>query len=88
MNKIKKPKYDESTFEDWGTPHGISPSCVDSDEVDNCLFYRMGLSKEGGHFELFREKHHTDKDVENAKNYLRKQQDVLSIKVIKELDKT
>lgn len=49
------------------------------------LFYKSHIcSPKGAHFELFKEKHHTNKDVERAKKYLHNHFDVLSIRIIKE----
>jgi len=79
------------TIKDWGTPHGIAGSIISDDPIiateqaNKILFYRMGLSIRGGYFELLKESHHTDEDVKNAERWLRKNHDVVSIKVFKEL---
>ena len=53
------------------------------------LFYRESLTGPNGmHFELFKELHHTKKDVDNAKAYLRKNRDVASITIVSEKDFT
>ena len=79
------------TIKDWGIPHGIAGSIISDDpviateEANKILFYRMGLSIRGGYFELLKESHHTDEDVKNAEKWLRKNHDVVSIKVTQEL---
>ena len=79
------------TIKDWGTPHGIAGSIISDDpeiatmEAHRILFYRMGLSVRGAHFELLKESHHTNEDVKNAEKWLRKNHDVVSIKVVPEL---
>ncbi len=78
-------------IKDWGMPDGIAGSIISDDpviatkEANKILFYRMGLSIRGGYFELLKESHHTDEDVKNAEKWLRKNHDVVSIKVVKEL---
>lgn len=78
-------------IENWGKPDGIAGSINSLEpeeakkEADKILFYKIGLVYSGGHFELLREPQHTDEDVENAKKWLRKNQDVVSIKVTKQL---
>lgn len=78
-------------IKNWGTPHGIAGSIISDDpeiatmEAHRILFYRMGLSMRGGYFELLKESHHTNEDVDNAKEWLRKNHDVVSIKVTQEL---
>lgn len=76
------------SFEGWGTPHGIAghiPSLCPikaTEEARRILFYRVGHSVRGGYFELFRELHHTDEDVKNAKRWLRNNLDVISIQIV------
>lgn len=55
-----------------------------SDErLDRILFYRSDISGiDGAHYQLFKEKHHTQHDVVVAKKYLRSNFDVLSIKMV------
>jgi hypothetical protein len=78
-------------IKEWGMPDGIAGSIKSLDqkeatkEAERILFYRMGLSIRGGYFELFKEPQHTDEDVNNAKEWLRKNHDVVSIKVVQEL---
>lgn len=76
------------SFENWGSPHGIaghiSSLCPDkaTEEARKILFYRVGLSIRGGYFELLKEPHHTNEDVENAKRWLRINHDVVSIQIV------
>lgn len=80
------------TIKDWGIPDGIAGSIISDDpiiaiqEANKILFYKMGLSIRKGYFELLKESHHTDEDVNKAKEWLRKNHDVVSIKVFKKLD--
>jgi dihydroxyacetone kinase len=39
----------------------------------------------GAGFMLYREPHHTDQDIDDAKSYLRSSRDVVSLKVAKEV---
>jgi hypothetical protein len=79
------------TIKDWGIPDGIAGSIISDDpiiatkEANKILFYKMKLSIIGGYFELLKESHHTDEDVNKAEEWLRKNHDVVSIKVFKEL---
>lgn len=79
------------TFKDWGKPDGIAGSIKSNDpkkskkEAERILFYQEELTPNGGRFELFREPQHTDEDVNRAKNWLRHNLDVVSIKVVKAL---
>lgn len=79
------------TIKEWGMPHGIAGSIKSLDpneatkEAERILFYRMGLSIRGGYFELFKEPQHTDEDVKNAEKWLRKNHDVVLIKIVQEL---
>ena len=79
------------TFKEWGMPDGIAGSIKSLDieeatkEAERILFYRMGLSIRGGYFELLKEPQHTDEDVKNAEKWLRKNHDVVSIKIVQEL---
>jgi hypothetical protein len=83
-----------SSIREWGTPHGIAGTITAQTaeeatvEATKILFYRMGLSYHGGHYELFKERHHTAEDVIRAKEWLKKNQDVVSIKVTVEGEKS
>jgi hypothetical protein len=78
------------SLREWGTPHGIAGTITAQTaeeatvEATKILFYRMGLSYHGGHYELFKEPHHTPVDVAKAKLWLKNNQDVVSIKVVNE----
>lgn len=51
-------------------------------ETENGVAYNWGLAGPGGAwFVLFREPHHTDKDMEDAKHYLKQERDVVSIRI-------
>jgi hypothetical protein len=87
-SKSKSLKYNETSFKAWGSPHGVTGNTDPFDpksDFSHDMFYRMGLSRNGAHFELFQEIHHTDEDIKNAKKWLRINQDVLSIVVVKEV---
>lgn len=79
------------TLKNWGTPDGVAGHIYSlcpieaTEEARRILFYRMGISIQGGHFELFKETHHTDEDVKNAKMWLRKNHDVVDIKIVQEI---
>jgi hypothetical protein len=79
------------TIKNWGMPDGIAGSIKSDDpkeatkEALRILFYKMGLSIRGEYFELLKEPHHTDEDVKNAEKWLRKNHDVVAIKVVQEL---
>lgn len=81
----------QCSFKDWGKPDGIAGTIKSSDpqlskeEAKKILFYKEELTPMGGRFELFKEPQHTDEDVNRAKNWLRHNQDVVSIKVVKSL---
>jgi hypothetical protein len=78
-------------IKEWGMPNGIAGSIKSLDqkeatkEAERILFYKIELSIRKGYFELFKEPQHTDEDVKNAERWLRKNHDVVSIKVIQEL---
>lgn len=55
-------------------PHGSTGTLVTD------IFYRS----QGSHYEILREPHHTNADVDAAKMYLYRNFDVVSITVIKE----
>lgn len=80
-----------SSFEDWGQPHGIAGSITATTyeeyerQAKAILFYRMNVTYNGGLFELFREKHHSTENVQDAKNWLRRNQDVVAINVVLEV---
>jgi hypothetical protein len=48
------------------------------------LFRSWVDGPQGAKFELFRELHHTNEDIEKAKAYLRKNFDVVSIHIVKQ----
>jgi hypothetical protein len=51
-------------------------------ETPNGVVYDWGLAGPGGAwFNLFREPHHTQEDIDKAKRHLRNERDVVSIKV-------
>jgi hypothetical protein len=83
-----KSKILKFSLADWGKPDGVASDTNPFDptsDFSHDMFYRMGLSRNGAHFDLFREIHHTSADVENAKKWLRINQDVLSINVTPEV---
>jgi hypothetical protein len=79
------------TIKNWGIPDGIAGTVISTEkneafrEASKLLFYKMGLSIDGGYFELFKEKQHTKEDVEKAKNWIRKHHDVVNIKIVEEI---
>lgn len=57
----------------------------DSDEWNSMVWFRRTVTgPQGARYELFRETHQTDNDIKAAKEYLRKNFDVVSIRIIKE----
>lgn len=70
------------------TPHGIAgelPTGAPDELLERILFYSTYTTgPQGAHYELLREPKHTDEDVNNAKKFLRRNYDVVSIKMINE----
>jgi hypothetical protein len=59
--------------------------CTGFAGTEEDMFFRSYVDgPDGAHFELLREKHHTDVDVKRAKAWLRRNHDVVSIKLITE----
>ncbi len=70
-------------------PHGVTSSSgaaiITDEQAKHELFFRSYTTgPDGARYELLREKHHTAQDVHNAKNYLYKNFDVVSIDVLTE----
>lgn len=56
-------------------------------EKDSDMLYREDLAGPNGcAYVLLREKHHTDEDVQRARQWLRYHHDVVSITIVKETD--
>lgn len=55
-------------------------------ERDDMLFSSATTSKDGAHYTLLVEYHHTSLDIERAKRYLKRNFDVASISTVKEKD--
>jgi hypothetical protein len=65
-------------FEDFKPTDSTGPN-------DNDVLFRSWVDgPQGAKFELFRELHHTNEDIEKAKAYLRRNFDVVSIHIIRE----
>jgi hypothetical protein len=61
--------------------------CTGSTGEPTDMFYRSFLyDAEGAHFQLLKENHHTKADIERAKKWLRRNRDVVSIKLISETE--
>jgi len=79
---IAQATKEEITFRKF-RPTGVAGN--PSTDPQSCLFYRSEVTgPQGAHYELLREHDHTDEDVKRARNYIRKNFDPVSIKIIRE----
>ena len=62
----------------------FKPHDATGGEHEDLFFNSHITGPQGARYELFRQTHHTDADVEKAKRYLKRNFDVVSIRVIKE----
>jgi len=64
-------------------PEGVAGDT--NKDAKKCLFYRSYVTgPQGARYELLREEHHTQEDVRQAKAWLRRNFDVVDIKIIRE----
>lgn len=62
----------------------FKPHDTTGEAHEDMFFNSYTTGPQGARYELFRQKHHTNADVEKAKRYLKRNFDVVSISVIKE----
>lgn len=62
----------------------FKPTDTTGPEHEDLFFNSYITGPQGARYELFRQSHHTNEDVEKAKRYLKRNFDVVSIRVIKE----
>lgn len=59
----------------------FNPTDTTGPELRDVLFRSHISGPNGAHYELLREPHHTDEDIETAKRFIRRNFDPVSIKV-------
>lgn len=70
------------------SPEGIAgtlPESATDEQTKSVLFYKSYTTgADGARYDLLKEKHHTHEDVMKAKQFLRKNFDVVSIHILNE----